>query len=109
MKILTAHEQVEMMGPWRLATRIQEIDPFDVSDEADRAAGLFSDESDEPLASLAWRHGGEIAMINTHPDHQRQGHATMLFNHIKQHMEPNLHHSPHQTEEGAAWAKGMPE
>jgi GNAT superfamily N-acetyltransferase len=91
---------------WYVAAgpHVREIDPFDVSDEADRAAGLFGDGPD-PMAQLAWRHGGEVAMVATPEQHRGNGYATQLFNHVKTHLEPNLHHSPNQTEEGAAWAK----
>ena len=99
--IVSVRESTELL---RTAAHVREIDPFDVSDEADRAAGLFGDGPD-PMAQLAWRHGGEVAMASTHPDHQRKGLATQLFNHVKTHLEPNLHHSPLQTPEGASWAR----
>jgi predicted GNAT family acetyltransferase len=41
--------------------------------------------------------------VETHPAHRRQGYATAVWEEAKR-VEPRLHHSDRQTEEGKAWA-----
>jgi len=46
----------------------------------------------------------EVAMIKVHPEHKRQGIGTALFDWAKENVNPDLHHSPLQTDEGRGWA-----
>lgn len=50
-----------------------------------------------------WGPDGGIDSVNVHPDFRRRGVATELWNRAKE-MEPRLHHSTLQTEDGKAWA-----
>lgn len=49
------------------------------------------------------RHG-EIRNIQVHPDYQRRGVGTALFDHVKTHHEPLLRHSDNLTPDGQAWS-----
>jgi 2'-5' RNA ligase/GNAT superfamily N-acetyltransferase len=50
-----------------------------------------------------WGPDGGIDSVHVQPDFRRRGVATELWNRAKE-MEPRLHHSTLQTEDGKAWA-----
>lgn len=50
-------------------------------------------------------HAGRVVYITVHPDHQRKGIASALFQHAKS-VDPRVHHAhDNQTLEGRAWAQ----
>lgn len=60
-----------------------------------------------PVGSIAWQpHDGEVEYLDVHPDHQRQGIGTALFNHA-QGIDPRLHHSDTLSDDGSAFAQSM--
>lgn len=67
---------------------------------------------DTQVGSLEWYPGGyndpnkqgEVSMISTHPDWQRHGIGTAMFDHAKQ-FEPKLHHSELESGAGNDWAR----
>jgi GNAT superfamily N-acetyltransferase len=70
---------------------------------------------DKPVGRIMWAGGDapegvppyQVQHIDVHPDHLRQGVATALFNHVKNHVEPNLRHSDSLSEDGEAFARSM--
>lgn len=60
-----------------------------------------------PVGSIAWQPGdGEVEWLDVHPDHQRQGIGTALFNHA-QGIDSRLHHSDSLSADGQAFAESM--
>lgn len=67
---------------------------------------------DKPVGRIIWNGADDdepyiINTIDVHPDYQRRGIGTALVNHVKQNYEPNLRHSPHLTDDGAAFSKSF--
>jgi GNAT superfamily N-acetyltransferase len=55
------------------------------------------------LGHITWKPDGEIRMIQVHPDFQRHGIGTRLFDEAKKYM-PDIHHSPIKSDDGVAWS-----
>lgn len=67
---------------------------------------------DQEVGRLTWSQGaafpfdltnGEVQDVHVHPDHQRRGIATEMFNRAKQH-DPDVRHSDNLTEAGSEYA-----
>ena len=121
-RVVTARDQVEMLSPWRTAMPVGPL-PDGVEFKYDPAY-LLSDSGDYSYAQtggfvkwpsvravhngdvvghISWKPNGEIKMIRVHPDYQRRGLATRLFDMAKDH-HPELHHSPWKSDDGEAWS-----
>lgn len=109
-RIVTAREQAEMTAPWhRPAITTYHREPFSI---------VARNGNGEMVGYLTWWDPShvtastdtprpqpwELQRIEVHPDYQRQGIATFMMA-TAQRYEPRVHHSPHMTAAGAAWAK----
>jgi ribosomal protein S18 acetylase RimI-like enzyme len=65
---------------------------------------------DQMVGHMQWigdhpRKKGEIWDLRVHPDWQRRGVGTAMFDHVTDNIEPDLHHSPNLSDEGRAFAE----
>lgn len=88
-----------------LQNRVSQID-FLPSKSISNTVNAWVD--DKPVGRIIWNGADHdepysVNTIDVHPDYQRQGIGTALFNHVKQNYEPQLQHSTNLTGEGAAF------
>jgi len=76
--------------------------PYDLHGHR-RGPTAYAVKNYDQIGHVTWKPDGEVEMIQVHPDYQRHGIATALFDYAKQH-EPNLHHSPWKSDLGEAWS-----
>lgn len=116
-RVLTAHEQVELLAPWRTAAADEDygLPPnmeFRLYDGPGmyglNAAGIWHKNKPTKggnwVSALTWKNG-EIGNVETKERHKGNGYAGMLYNWVKDNHEPNLQHSRSLTPEGKAWAE----
>jgi GNAT superfamily N-acetyltransferase len=81
--------------------------------ERNQYAGSSVDPGFRPIASMSWHHKtGEIKGVYTEAAHQRQGHASALFQQgheiaAETRGVPKPRHSTFRTSSGDAWARAV--
>jgi GNAT superfamily N-acetyltransferase len=88
---------------------------FGPNDPAPKAHLFTAHKDGQQVGKLQLQRGGTVDYVEVHPDYQRQGIATGLYNFAKQESErtggtlPYPVHSPMRSPEGDAWAKSTKE
>jgi GNAT superfamily N-acetyltransferase len=60
-------------------------------------------DDDNPWSKVTPRRPGEVSHIYVHPNARRQSVATEMFDHVKNNVRPDLHHSERRTNLGDSW------
>jgi GNAT superfamily N-acetyltransferase len=60
-------------------------------------------DDDNPWSIVTPRKPGEVSHIYVHPNVRRQSVATEMFDHVKNNVRPDLHHSERRTNLGDSW------
>lgn len=104
-----SHHTLEAWAPEHASTAWAQARP----EERYRYAGSAEDPGHRPIASMSWHHQtGEIKGVYTEPEHQRQGHASALWQQghaiaAETRGVPKPRHSAFRTAAGDAWSKAV--
>ena len=60
-------------------------------------------DDDNPWSKVTPRKPGEVSHVYVHPNVRRQSVATEMFDHVKNNVRPDLHHSERRTNLGDSW------
>lgn len=86
------------------------IEHFPPASEMSACAAVKASVGDERIGGLSWVHRpgtedhGRVMLVAVHPEHQRKGVATALFNHVKTLGVPIHHATSGLSEDGKAWS-----